>query len=117
MLFSSVFHPVLGDYGTWILVFPYGFCLLGALADDPKATLASWIAEMRDGFGAWNAERKAAAATIAEEQRRRAAIAAELRRKQQEVVGAAIAVPQPKETAKAATKSVLVEVDTPPFSG
>jgi S-DNA-T family DNA segregation ATPase FtsK/SpoIIIE len=113
MLFSSVFHPVLGDYGTWILVFPYGFCLLGALADDPKATLASWIAEMRDGFGAWNAERKAAAATIAEEQRRRAAIAAELRRKQQEVVGAAIAVPQPKETAKAATKSVLVEVDTP----
>ncbi|MEY3812700.1 MAG: translocase SpoIIIE [Verrucomicrobiota bacterium] len=113
MLFSSVFHPVLGDYGTWILVFPYGFCLLGALADDPKATLASWIAEMRDGFGAWNAERKAAAATIAEEQRRRAAIAAELRRKQQEVVGAAIAVPQPKETTKAAAKSVLVEVDTP----
>lgn len=41
LLFSSVFHPVLGDYGTWILVFPYGFCLLGALADDPKATLSS----------------------------------------------------------------------------
>jgi S-DNA-T family DNA segregation ATPase FtsK/SpoIIIE len=113
MLFTSVFHPVLGDYGTWILVFPYGFCLLGALADDPKATLASWIAEMRDGFGAWNAERKAAAVTVAEEQRRRAAAAAELRRKQQEVVGAAIAVPQPKETPKAATKSVPVTVDTP----
>jgi DNA segregation ATPase FtsK/SpoIIIE, S-DNA-T family len=113
MLFSTVFHPVLGDYGTWILVFPYGFCLLGALADDPKATLSSWIAEMRDGFGAWNAERKAAAATAAEEQRRRATIAAELRRKQQEVVGAAIAVPQPKEAPKAASKSVLVEVDTP----
>ncbi|MCX8489362.1 MAG: DNA translocase FtsK 4TM domain-containing protein, partial [Opitutales bacterium] len=113
MLYSSVFHPVLGDYGTWILVFPYGFCLLGALADDPKATLSSWSAEMRDGFGAWNAERKAAAVTAAEEQRRRAATAAELRRKQQEVVGAAIAVPQPKETAKPASKSVLVEVDTP----
>ena len=113
MLYASVFHPVLGDYGTWILVFPYGFCLLGALADDPKATLSSWIAEMRDAFGAWNAERKAAAVTAAEEQRRRAAAAAELRRKQQEVVGAAIAVPQPKETPKAATKSVPVEVDTP----
>jgi S-DNA-T family DNA segregation ATPase FtsK/SpoIIIE len=113
LLFSSVFHPVLGDYGTWILVFPYGFCLLGALADDPKATLSSWIAELRDGFGAWNAERKAAAVTAAEAQRRRAAVAAELRRKQQEVVGAAIAVPQPKEAAKGTTKSVLVEVDTP----
>jgi S-DNA-T family DNA segregation ATPase FtsK/SpoIIIE len=113
MLFSSVFHPVLGDYGTWILVFPYGFCLLGALADDPKATLSSWIAEMRDGFGAWNAERKAAATTAAEEQRRRATIAAELRRKQQEVVGAAIAVPQPKEALKAATKVAPVTVDIP----
>lgn len=113
MLFSSVFHPVLGDYGTWILVFPYGFCLLGALADDPKATLSSWIAEIRDSFGAWNAERKAAAATVAEEQRRRATIAAELRRKQQDVVGTAIAVPQPKETAKAATKVAPVTVDIP----
>ena len=113
MLFSTVFHPVLGDYGTWILVFPYGFCLLGALADDPKATLASWIAEMRDGFGAWNAERKAAAVTIAEEQRRRATIAAELRRKQQDVIGTAIAVPQPKEASKTATKVAPVTVDIP----
>jgi S-DNA-T family DNA segregation ATPase FtsK/SpoIIIE len=113
MLFGSVFHPVLGDYGAWILVFPYGFCLLGALADDPKATLSSWIAEMRDGLGAWNAERKAAALTAAEEQRRRQAAAAELRRKQQEVVGTAIAVPQPKEATKPASKSVLVPLDIP----
>jgi S-DNA-T family DNA segregation ATPase FtsK/SpoIIIE len=113
MLFGSVFHPVLGDYGAWILVFPYGFCLLGALADDPKATLSSWIAEMRDGLGAWNAERKAAALTAAEEQRRRQAAAAELRRKQQEVVGTAMAVPQPKEAAKPASKSVLVPLDIP----
>ena len=28
---AAVFRPILGDYGTWILVFPYGFCLLGAL--------------------------------------------------------------------------------------
>jgi S-DNA-T family DNA segregation ATPase FtsK/SpoIIIE len=113
MLFGSVFHPVLGDYGAWILVFPYGFCLLGALTDDPKATLSSWIAEMRDGLGAWNAERKAAALTAAEEQRRRQAAAAELRRKQQEVVGTAIAVPQPKEAIKPASKSVLVPLDIP----
>ena len=112
VLYSSVFHPYL-DYGTWFLVFPYGFCLLGALADDPKATLSSWIAEMRDGFGAWNAERKAAAVKAAEEQRRRDVAAAELRRKQQEVVGAAIAVPQPKETAKPATKVAEVIVDIP----
>ncbi len=113
MLFGSVFHPVLGDYGAWILVFPYGFCLLGALADDPKATLSSWIAEMRDGFGAWNAERKAAALAIAEEQHRRQATAAELRRKQMEVVGAAIAVPQPKEAARSASKSILIPIDIP----
>jgi DNA segregation ATPase FtsK/SpoIIIE, S-DNA-T family len=113
MLFGSVFHPVLGDYGAWILIFPYGFCLLGALADDPKATLSSWIAEMRDGLGAWNAERKAAALAIAEEQRRRQATSAELRRKQMEVVGAAIAVPQPKEAPKAATKVAPVAVDIP----
>ena len=112
ILFTSVFHPYL-DYGTWILVFPYGFCLLGALADDPKATLSSWIAEMRDGFGAWNAERKAAALKAAEEQRRRDVAAAELRRKQQEVVGAVMSVPQPKETAKPVSKSVPVVVDIP----
>ncbi len=110
LLYTHLFHPYL-DYGTWILVFPYGFCLLGALADDPKATLASWIAEMRDAFGAWNAERKAAALKAAEEQRRRDAAAAELRRKQAEVVGAVMAVPQPKETAKPATKTAVV--DTP----
>ena len=110
---GAVFRPILGDYGTWILVFPYGFCLLGALADDPKATLSSWIAEMRDAFGAWNAERKAAALKAAEEQRRRDQAAAELRRKQQEVIGAVMSVPQPKEAAKPVSKSVLVEADTP----
>ena len=113
ILYRSVFHQVLGEYGSWILVFPYGFCLLGALADDPKATLATWIAELRDGMGAWNAERKAAATKAAEENRRREAAAAELRRKQQEVVGAAIAVPQPKEAPKPASRSVPVIVDIP----
>jgi S-DNA-T family DNA segregation ATPase FtsK/SpoIIIE len=112
MLHGSIFHPVLGDYGTWILVFPYGFCLLGALADDPKATLASWITEIRDGFGAWNAERKAAAASAAEQQRSRANTAAELRRKQQEVVGVAMPVPTPKEAPQPAPE--LVEVTTGP---
>jgi S-DNA-T family DNA segregation ATPase FtsK/SpoIIIE len=110
VLFGSVFQPVLGDYGAWILVFPYGFCLLGALADDPKATLAAWIAELRDGFGAWNASRKAAAAAAAEEQRRKAAIASELRRKQQEIVGATIAVAAPAP-AKPAAKAKAPEVE------
>lgn len=113
VLFSSVFRPVLGEYGAWILVFPYGFCLLGALADDPKATLSAWVAEMRDTFGAWNAERKAAALKLAEEVKRREVVAAELRRKQQEVVGTAIAVPQPKETVKPVSKSAPVIVDIP----
>ena len=106
---ESALRPVLGDYGAWFLVFPYGFCLLGALADDPKATLASSIAEMRDALGAWNAERKAAALVVAEEQRKRDLVAAELRRRQQEVVGAAIAAPQPKATAKPAA----IVVDLP----
>ena len=113
LLVDSALRPVFGDYGAWFLVFPYGFCLLGALADDPKATLSSWIAEMRDAFGAWNAERKAAALAAAEEQRRRDVAAAELRRKQQEVVGAAIAAPQPKETAKPVTKAAAGVAEVP----
>lgn len=110
---ESVLRPYLGAYGAWLLVFPYGFCLLGALADDPKATLATWLAEIRDGWGAWNAERKAAALASAAEQRKREIAAAELRRKQQEVVGAAIAVPQPKEAAKPAAKAAGVILDIP----
>jgi len=110
---ASVLRPVLGDYGTWILVFPYGFCLLGALADDPKATLSSWIAEMRDAFGSWNVERKASALKAAEEQRRRDLAAAELRRKQAEVVGAVVAVPLPKESAKPVAKAAPAEAEKP----
>jgi S-DNA-T family DNA segregation ATPase FtsK/SpoIIIE len=91
-LFSNLFQPVLGDYGAWILVFPYGFCLLGALADDPKATLASWISEWRDALGAWNAERRAAAKKVVLERQKKIAELAELRRVQQQVKGAAVAV-------------------------
>ena len=89
-LYHSVCKPVLGEIGTWLLVFPYAFCLLGVLADDPKATLAAWIAEMRDAVGAWNAERKAAAAKAVEEQRRKAEALAALRRKQEEIRGVEI---------------------------
>jgi DNA segregation ATPase FtsK/SpoIIIE, S-DNA-T family len=84
-IFNNICRPVLGDYGPWILVFPYAFCLLGALADDPKATLSAWIAELRDSFGAWRAERKEQQARQMEEQRRRAAAALELKKKQQAV--------------------------------
>ncbi len=103
-IYGSLCLPVLGPIGTWVLVFPYGFCLLGSLADDPKATLASWIAEMRDGLGAWNSDRKAAAQKAAEENRRKAEALAAVRRKQEEIRGLEIAavveLPKP-EKAKA----------------
>ncbi len=89
-LHGTVFAPLLGPYGSWFLILPYGFALMGALADDPRATLASWIAETRDAFGAWNASRREAAARAAELARRRAAEAAELRRKQASVQGAVV---------------------------
>ena len=41
VIYASILEPTLGPIGSWILVFPYGFCLLGALADDPKATLTA----------------------------------------------------------------------------
>ncbi len=103
-IYGSLCLPVLGPIGTWVLIFPYGFCLLGSLADDPKAMLASWIAEMRDGLGAWNSDRKAAAQKAAEENRRKAEALATVRRKQEEIRGleiaAVIELPKP-EKAKA----------------
>lgn len=115
MLYKSVFQQNL-EYGTWLLVFPYGFCLLGVFADDPKATLAAWIAELRDMFGAWNAARKAAAVAAAAEQRRKATIASELRRKQQEVVGATMVVPVAVKLA-AKAKGPEVEIIDIPHKG
>jgi S-DNA-T family DNA segregation ATPase FtsK/SpoIIIE len=110
-LYHSLCKPVLGEIGVWVLVLPYCFCLLGVVADDPKATLAAWIAELRDDLGAWNAERKAAALKADEERRRRAAAAAELRRKQQEIVGAEVApAAQPKSSAKIAAVTAVVDV-------
>jgi len=110
-LYHGLSKPVLGEYGVWVLVIPYLFCLLGVVADDPKATLAAWIAELRDSFGAWNADRKAAAAKAEEERRRRAVAAAELRRRQQEIVGAEVApAAQPKSSSKAAAIAAVVDV-------
>jgi len=100
-IYGSLCLPVLGPIGTWVLLFPYGFCLLGSLADDPKATLATWIAEMRDGLGAWNSDRKAAAQKAAEENRRKAEALATVRRKQEEIRGLEIAavveLPKPEK--------------------
>ena len=110
-LYNSLCKPVLGPIGVWVLILPYGFCLLGVVADDPKATLSAWIAELRDGVGAWNADRKAAALKVEEERRRRAVAAAELRRKQQEIVGAEVLPSaQPKSSTKAITVTGLVDV-------
>jgi S-DNA-T family DNA segregation ATPase FtsK/SpoIIIE len=92
-LYTQLCQPVLGDYGAWILIFPYGFCLLGVLADDPKATLSAWITELRDMFGAWSAERKEAAKREALERKQRAERVAELRRKQMEIKNVEIAAP------------------------
>jgi len=108
-IYLKVCQPILGEYGTWILVFPYGFCLLGALADDPKATLVAWIGEMRDGLGAWNAERKAAAAREAAERARKQQAAAELRRKQLEIAGAEVAA------VPAAASKPIVKLDDLPL--
>jgi S-DNA-T family DNA segregation ATPase FtsK/SpoIIIE len=110
-LYNSLCKPVLGPIGVWVLILPYGFCLLGVVADDPKATLSAWIAELRDGVGAWNADRKAAALKVEEERRRRAVAAAELRRKQQEIVGAEVLPSaQPKSSTKAVAVTGLVDV-------
>jgi len=109
-IYLKLCQPILGEYGTWILVFPYGFCLLGALADDPKATLTGWIAEMRDGVGAWNAERKAAAAREAAERARKQQAAAELRRKQLEVAGAEVSA-MPSAAAKPMVKIEDLPID------
>lgn len=94
-LYTQICQPVLGDYGAWILIFPYGFCLLGSLADDPKATLSAWLTELRDMFGAWNAERKAIAKREALERKQKIERIAELRRVQQEVKDVEIEVPEP----------------------
>ena len=109
-IYLKLCQPVLGEYGTWILAFPYGFCLLGALADDPKATLNAWITEMRDGVGAWNAERKAAAAREAIERQRKQQQAAELRRKQQEIAGAEVTA-MPSAAAKSVVKMEDLAID------
>ncbi len=68
----------LGTIGAWLLLAPaYGFCLLGVLADDPRATLAAWIAEMRDAMADWNRRRGEEAARAAELRRREAHARAE----------------------------------------
>ncbi|GBL27051.1 DNA translocase FtsK [Verrucomicrobiota bacterium] len=109
-IYLKLCQPVLGEYGTWILAFPYGFCLLGALADDPKATLNAWITEMRDGVGAWNAERKVAAAREAIERQRKQQQAAELRRKQQDIAGAEVTA-MPSAAAKPMVKIEELPLD------
>ena len=101
-------EPVLGPYGTWMLIFPYGFCLIGALADDPKATIVAWIGELRDGVGAWNAERKAVAAREAQERHRKQQQQAELGRKQLAVSGTTVAA-----VPSAAARPVVQIVDLP----
>lgn len=120
-LYTQLCQPALGDYGAWILIFPYGFCLLGVLADDPKATLSAWISELRDMFGAWNAERKEAAKREALERKQRAERVAELRRKQMEIKNVEIAAPvvvalEPKKVEKLEEAPVVaVQINSSPI--
>ena len=109
-IYLKLCQPTLGEYGTWLLAFPYGFCLLGAMVVDPKATLSAWISEMRDGVGAWNAERKAAAAREALERQRKQQEAAELRRKQQEIAGIEVTA-MPSAAAKPMVKTEDLPID------
>ncbi|MBJ7493892.1 MAG: DNA translocase FtsK 4TM domain-containing protein, partial [Opitutales bacterium] len=116
-LYAQLCQPVLGDYGAWILIFPYGFCLLGVLADDPKATLSAWLSELRDMFGAWTAERKEAAKREALERKQRVERVAELRRKQMEIKNVEIATPvvvalEPKKVEKLEEAPVVAVVNT-----
>ena len=109
-IYLKLCQPTLGEYGTWLLAFPYGFCLLGAMVVDPKATLSAWISEMRDGVGAWNAERKEAAAREALERQRKQQEAAELRRKQQEIAGIEVTA-MPSAAAKPMVKTEDLPID------
>jgi hypothetical protein len=36
-LYNQICRPLLGDYGAWILIFPYGFCLLGSFSRRPRS--------------------------------------------------------------------------------
>lgn len=86
----------LGGIGAWLLLVPaYGFCLLGILADDPKATLSAWLSEMRDSFLHWNTRRGEVARQQAEAARREALARAEALRVAAAVRGASIVAPQP----------------------
>ena len=70
-MYQRVLEPSVGDLGAWLILVPsYGFCLLGVLADDPKATLATWISELRDSFLDWNKNRREQNLRMAEAHRR-----------------------------------------------
>ena len=108
----------LGYLGAWFFLVPaYGFCLLGILADDPKATLSAWLAEMRDSFLHWNTRRAEVARQRAEAARREAAARAEAQRLAAAVRGAAVlaapaaAEPAPAPPPEPAPAPVIETVD------
>ena len=104
----------LGAIGAWLLLAPaYGFCLLGVLADDPRATLAAWIAEMRDGTAEWNRRRGEASARAAELRRREAHARAEALRIAAAARGTTLAADAPTPLPAAAPAPVPAPVPEP----
>jgi DNA segregation ATPase FtsK/SpoIIIE, S-DNA-T family len=110
----------LGTLGAWLFLVPaYGFCLLGILADDPKATLSSWLSEMRDSFLHWNTRRAEVARQRAEAARREALARAEAQRVAASLRGAAVlaapaaAEPEPVPAPTQAPAAPVIETVDP----
>jgi len=97
-IYLHLLSPSVGDIGAWLILVPaYGFCLLGVLADDPKATLAAWISELRDSFLDWNRRRREETARLAEARRREAEARAHALRLAEAAKGSALVATLPIE--------------------
>ena len=97
-IYLHLLEPSVGDIGAWLILVPaYGFCLLGVLADDPKATLAAWISELRDGFLDWNRRRREETVRLAEARRREAEARAHALRTAEAAKGSTLVATLPLE--------------------
>lgn len=97
-IYLHLLFPAVGDIGAWLILVPaYGFCLLGVLADDPKATLGAWISELRDSFLDWNRRRREEAVRLAEARRRESEARAHALRMAEAAKGSTLVAPLPVE--------------------
>ena len=97
-IYLHLLAPSVGDIGAWLILVPaYGFCVLGVLADDPRATLAAWISELRDSFLDWNRRRREDAVRLAETRRREAEARAHALRTAEAAKGSTLVATLPLE--------------------